>query len=256
MQSSSDWLTGDCQSRRQGVHATGRSWHRKRLPERSDAAFRAGGRDRTGGNRRALGRRRQKQTSGKGKPNCRIATRLGIMCLSQTSVEDFPMTKWACVLGVVVALVSPLTLPTLLNAGEPLQIGVAETDITPPQGFLMAGYYHERKATGTIDPLKAKAIVFRSGKQQAAIVVCDLIGIAVDLSTEARRRASTKTGIPVSHIVVSATHSHTAPDYTRDLYEHLATKPAPPISPGTQLNSSMASSRRSRRLRPRRNLFF
>src|SRR5688572_15508263 len=86
-------------------------------------------------------------------------------------------------------------------ADEPLQVGVAETDITPPQGFLMAGYYHERRATGAIDPLKAKAVVFRSAKQQAAIVVCDLTGIAVDLSAEVRRRASAKTGIPEGHIV-------------------------------------------------------
>ena len=41
----------------------------------------------------------------------------------------------------------------LTNAGaaEPasLRIGMAETEITPPEGFPMAGYYHERKATGT-----------------------------------------------------------------------------------------------------------
>jgi hypothetical protein len=126
----------------------------------------------------------------------------------------------------VIILVSVrLALAAVAHAGEPLQVGVAEADITPPQGFLMAGYYHERQATGTIDPLRAKAIALRSGKQQAAIVVCDLTGIAVDLSTEVRRRASAKTGIPANHIVVSATHSHTGPDYTRDLYEHLGGKP-------------------------------
>ena len=43
-------------------------------------------------------------------------------------------------------------------AAEPLRVGVAETDITPPEGFLMAGYYHERRATGTRDPLKARAL--------------------------------------------------------------------------------------------------
>ena len=37
-------------------------------------------------------------------------------------------------------------------------VGVAETDITPPVGFPMAGYFHERLAEGMIDPLKAKAI--------------------------------------------------------------------------------------------------
>jgi hypothetical protein len=104
----------------------------------------------------------------------------------------------------------------------PLRVGVAEADITPPTGFPMAGYYHERLATGTHDPLRAKAIVFRGNGEQAAIVVCDLTGIAADLSAEVRRRASEKTGIPAAHIAVSATHSHTAPDYTKDLYEHLA----------------------------------
>jgi neutral ceramidase len=114
---------------------------------------------------------------------------------------------------------------------QPLQVGIAETDITAPQGFLIAGYYHERRATGTLDALKTKAIVLRSGKEQAALVVCDLTGIAMDLSAEVRRRASAKTGIPIHHIIVSATHSHTAPDYTRDLYEHLGGKPAPAGQP-------------------------
>ncbi|HUG69206.1 MAG TPA: neutral/alkaline non-lysosomal ceramidase N-terminal domain-containing protein [Pirellulaceae bacterium] len=106
-----------------------------------------------------------------------------------------------------------------------LRVGIAETDITPPIGFPMAGYYHERLAEGTIDPLKAKAIVFREGDGEgeiaAALVVCDLIGIATDLSREVRQRASEKTGIPASHIVISATHSHTAPDYMKELWLNL-----------------------------------
>ncbi len=107
-------------------------------------------------------------------------------------------------------------------AGGSICIGVAEFDITPPLGFPIAGYYHERLAKGTLDPLKAKAIVFRGDTQQAAIVVCDLTGVATDLAREVRRTASVKTGIPATNIVVSRTHSHTAPDYGRDLYEFLA----------------------------------
>src|SRR6185503_3038388 len=104
---------------------------------------------------------------------------------------------------------------------ESLRVGVAEEDITPPVGFPMAGYYHERLADGTIDPLKAKAIVFRDARAECALVVCDLIGIATDLSQAIRKRASEKTGIPASHIVISATHSHTAPDYMKELYLNL-----------------------------------
>lgn len=111
---------------------------------------------------------------------------------------------------------------------EPLRIGMAEVDITPPEGFPMAGYYHERLATGIRDPLKAKAIVFRDGEEQAALVVCDLTGIAGDLSVEVQRLAAERTGIPAERIVVSATHSHTAPDYTKDLFQYLQAAPASP----------------------------
>ncbi|WP_216821129.1 neutral/alkaline non-lysosomal ceramidase N-terminal domain-containing protein [Singulisphaera sp. GP187] len=107
---------------------------------------------------------------------------------------------------------------TTANAADSLRVGVAESDITPPVGFPMAGYYHERLSDGTIDPLKAKAIVFRDAHAESALVVCDLIGIATDLSRAIRQRASEKTGIPASHIVISATHSHTAPDYMKALY--------------------------------------
>ncbi|NUQ61477.1 MAG: neutral/alkaline non-lysosomal ceramidase N-terminal domain-containing protein [Pirellulales bacterium] len=110
-------------------------------------------------------------------------------------------------------------------APPPVRVGVAEADITPPEGFPMAGYYHERRATGIRDPLKAKAIVFRSDTDQAAFVACDLTGIAADLSASVRRLASEKTGIPAAHIILTATHSHTAPDYSRDLYEYLGAPP-------------------------------
>ncbi len=103
------------------------------------------------------------------------------------------------------------------EAAEPIQVGMAQRDITPPDGFPMAGYYHERLAEGTIDPLLAKAIVFRQGKTTAALVVCDLIGVTYDLSSAIRAEASKLSGIPFEAIVVAATHSHTAPDYYKSL---------------------------------------
>lgn len=124
---------------------------------------------------------------------------------------------------VMFLLLGVLVRPFTLQASEPLEVGVAETGITPPEGFPMAGYYHERLATGQRDPLKAKAIVFRQGDSSAAFVVADLTGIARDLCVEVRRQVSEQTGISPQHIVVSATHSHTAPDYTGRLYEFLGT---------------------------------
>lgn len=112
------------------------------------------------------------------------------------------------------------------SAAESVRVGLAEVDITPPVGFPMAGYYHERLATGSKDPLKAKAVVFLSDKAQAAWVACDLTGIATDLSQAVRNQAAKATGIPAANIILSATHSHTAPDYSKALYDHLEkTKP-------------------------------
>lgn len=128
-------------------------------------------------------------------------------------------------------MTSMIVLCGPLRAAE-LRVGLAEADITPPVGFPMAGYYHERLAEGTIDPLKAHAVVFRGTTEQAAWVVCDLIGISADLGRAIRTRASEKTGIPVSNIVVSATHSHTAPDYTKELVRVLDKANPDPLRAG------------------------
>ena len=48
-------------------------------------------------------------------------------------------------------------------ASDPFQIGVGVAEITPPLGYPMSGYFHERGATGTLDPLVAKAVVFEQG---------------------------------------------------------------------------------------------
>ena len=40
----------------------------------------------------------------------------------------------------------------------------------------MAGYFNERLSTGVHDPLHAKAIVLRQGREQIALVSCDLVG--------------------------------------------------------------------------------
>jgi neutral ceramidase len=102
---------------------------------------------------------------------------------------------------------------TGLQPAAELRAGVAVADITPPKGFRMSGYFYERFNTGTHDPLQAKALVLRQGNEQAALVFCDLIGISLDVSRRARKLASEQTGIPASHILVAATHSHTGPLY-------------------------------------------
>src|SRR4029077_14037134 len=91
-----------------------------------------------------------------------------------------------------------------------------------PIGHRMAGYFDERLSTGVHDPLKAKAIILQQDNERIAMVFCDLFGGALNIPTNARAEASAKTGIPVSNIVICATHSHTGPlfDDVRRHYFH------------------------------------
>jgi hypothetical protein len=122
----------------------------------------------------------------------------------------------------------PVQPPIPLEAS--LQAGAAEIDITPPVGVRMAGYFNERLATGTHDPLHAKALVLRQGAEPIpfghraetiAFVSCDLLGIPLEVTTKARDQASQRTGIPRQNIVICATHSHTGPLFEGALRDYL-----------------------------------
>jgi neutral ceramidase len=112
----------------------------------------------------------------------------------------------------------------LAQAGEPLQAGVAMVDITAPIPFRMHGYFYERLSTGIKDPLYARAIVFKQGKESAALVFCDLVGIPAAQTTPARKQASEATGIPIEHIAVTGTHTHTGPQFFMSLNDYFHEK--------------------------------
>lgn len=118
-------------------------------------------------------------------------------------------------------IVAFLSVTRSAHADAQIRAGIAVADITPPIPFRMSGYFMERLSTGMKDPLHAKAVVFQQGDESAALVFCDLVGISLEVSSEARRRASEKTGIPAARIAVAATHSHTGPLYFGALHDHL-----------------------------------
>ena len=101
-------------------------------------------------------------------------------------------------------------LPLKTFAGD-LRIGAAAVKITPPIGIPMAGYYFERGAVKIHDELYAKAMVIEKDSSKIAIVTCDLIGLPIDIVSEARVLAEKLTGIDADHVMISATHAHTGP---------------------------------------------
>ena len=122
-----------------------------------------------------------------------------------------PGTRFASQLLVAGALI--IGLATEAESATVLFAGAAERDITPHVGYRMAGYFNDRLATSTHDPLKAKAIILQDGKEKFAFAFCDLVGVTLHVTTNARAQFSKASGIPVSHIMISATHSHTGPSF-------------------------------------------
>ncbi|MFO7975551.1 MAG: neutral/alkaline non-lysosomal ceramidase N-terminal domain-containing protein, partial [Candidatus Hydrogenedentota bacterium] len=91
-----------------------------------------------------------------------------------------------------------------------LRVGVAVRDITPAPGVPMWGYSdREGSATGALDPLFAKAVVFRTDTASAAIVTLDLGRVPLPPVVERIRRQAREKG--VQDVAIMATHTHQGP---------------------------------------------
>jgi hypothetical protein len=107
------------------------------------------------------------------------------------------------------ALIAAVTVAA--GTGAEFRAGAATVKITPPKGAPLAGYYYNRAAEGVHDDLYAKAIVLQQDTNKVAFVVCDLISLTRPIVEEARKIISESSGLKGDHVMMSATHTHTAP---------------------------------------------
>jgi hypothetical protein len=104
-----------------------------------------------------------------------------------------------------------LLLAPTLRAGD-LKAGAFAQDVTPEKfPVSVNGGFSDRRATSANDPLHARCLVLDDGTTKLALVVVDSCMIPRELIDAAKALAEKKTGIPAAHILVSATHTHTAP---------------------------------------------
>lgn len=113
--------------------------------------------------------------------------------------------------GVAVVMLALGLWRAPVAAGEP-RAGVAAVDITPPPGLPLAGYYHERRASGVLDPLFCRALVLEAAGTRAAVVTLDLIEVPRAVTDSARAAIARDGGPPGPLVLISATHTHTAPE--------------------------------------------
>lgn len=119
-----------------------------------------------------------------------------------------------------------LSLPSFLNSvgradeafpvQSNLRAGVAKVDITPREvrDFEVTG--HRRKVNGVRDPLRAGVLVLDDGETRAAIVTMDTINAWTDMVRLARIRIEQQANVPADHIMVTASHNHSGPNFQKD----------------------------------------
>jgi hypothetical protein len=105
------------------------------------------------------------------------------------------------------------------DPGEPFEDDAANDALDPSSkgkydGIYLAGFGHNRMATGKHDDLWARALVLESGRSRIAVVAVDLIGYYSHANyyglEEVRKLVDPD--LEVGEILIASTHNHEAPD--------------------------------------------
>lgn len=110
-----------------------------------------------------------------------------------------------------ILLLAVLTVP-LAPAPAELIAGAAKRSIVPTFPTQMGGYFDRLDTfTGVSRSVMARALVLRNGDSSVAIAVADLIAVSDFVCDGVREKVTAATGIRAESILISATHTHSAP---------------------------------------------
>lgn len=94
--------------------------------------------------------------------------------------------------------------------------GAARADITPAVGTLLYGYNPHQVSTSVHDPLNVTAAAFSDGEETALLVALTVGDLQTELSDELRALIGEACAIPAENVILSGTHTHSAPNVSGD----------------------------------------
>lgn len=113
---------------------------------------------------------------------------LSALCMSPLWARPLPVEPAVFRAGAEIVEITPTNYPVRVNA-----------------------MFTERSATNAVDPLTVRALALDDGTNRLVMAIVDTCMIPRDLIDRAKERASRESGLPTSHMLVSATHTHSAP---------------------------------------------
>jgi neutral ceramidase len=119
--------------------------------------------------------------------------------------------------GAMVLLVGALTLNAQTTTSgsrssqnKVFRAGAATSNITPPLGEGIVGGWGVPPATHIHDQLNARCLVLDDGESRLVFAIVDNVGINREVFDAAKRLIHEATGVPTDHMMMSATHTHSA----------------------------------------------
>jgi hypothetical protein len=112
----------------------------------------------------------------------------------------------------VIILLAILTGPGTLTARAEFQAGAAVIDVTPEKlPAIVNGGLRSRSVGEVKTRLSARALALSDGTTKLVIVVVDSCMLPRPLLDEVKKLAASRTGVPMNRLLISATHTHSAP---------------------------------------------
>ncbi len=111
-------------------------------------------------------------------------------------------------LGLCVLISSAVAQPAPKRL---FRAGAATSNITPHLGVSINGNLQNGKATHIHDELHARCLALDDGTTKLVLVVCDSCMIPREVFDAAKKMVNEATGLPLANMLMSATHTHSAP---------------------------------------------
>tara|TARA_Y100001934_G_scaffold144587_1_gene173793 strand:+ start:7130 stop:9166 length:2037 start_codon:yes stop_codon:yes gene_type:complete len=111
-------------------------------------------------------------------------------------------------------LVGLLSLPFVeaRAASKVFRAGAFAVDVTPTKmPVIVNGSYRQRSSNTVRDRLHARCLILDDGKERIALVVVDSCMVPRELCDQAKELATKSTGIRMDRMLISSTHTHSAP---------------------------------------------
>ena len=104
---------------------------------------------------------------------------------------------------------------------HPFRAGAATSNITPLLGTNLIGGFAPRGAQHIHDELHARCLVLDDSKMRIAIVVVDNVKFPTEVHGPTKKLIEEKCGLPSEQVLITATHTHSAPSLRGKSYLEL-----------------------------------